>query len=216
MKKLTRHSRSGLASSCRSLQRVPRNTNDPNGYYEALGVDPWADRVEIRRAFERKARILHPDGASPDEEQYSYLSHIYDVLSSPEKREEYNSVTEGTYISQWEVDFIKDAIAKGKLPRDILSEVLESESKAPREEVQGYDFYGDEKFEQLSQEWVQIFVEVYHSRKIETLVRVGVHEEGLVVRDFREDLGFVVYLLPSWLDPSPWIAVWLVGSIQDQ
>jgi molecular chaperone DnaJ len=62
-------------------------------YYALLGVRPDASSEEIRRAYRRRARDLHPDANPHDphaEEQFKTLSRAYEVLSDPEQRALYD------------------------------------------------------------------------------------------------------------------------------
>ncbi len=63
-----------------------------NDYYADLGVARDADPEEIKRAYRRAARRLHPDvNPGPQaEEQFKKLSQAYDVLSDPEKKQAYD------------------------------------------------------------------------------------------------------------------------------
>ncbi|HWO69421.1 MAG TPA: molecular chaperone DnaJ [Actinomycetota bacterium] len=60
--------------------------------YEILGVDRDATQEEIKRAYRRLARQLHPDVSDrPDaEERFKEVTAAYEILSDPEKRRQYD------------------------------------------------------------------------------------------------------------------------------
>ncbi len=61
-------------------------------YYDILGVSRDASDGDIKKAFRRKARELHPDvNKEPDaEERFKALNEAYDVLSDPQKKGMYD------------------------------------------------------------------------------------------------------------------------------
>ncbi len=62
-------------------------------YYELLGVERGASGAEVKRAFRRVARELHPDVNAHDpeaEEKFKAAAEAYEVLSDPEQRQTYD------------------------------------------------------------------------------------------------------------------------------
>lgn len=66
----------------------------PRDYYEVLGVGRDASEAEVKKAFRRLARELHPD-VNPDdpeaEEKFKAAAEAYEVLSDPERRRTYDA-----------------------------------------------------------------------------------------------------------------------------
>jgi DnaJ-class molecular chaperone len=66
----------------------------PGDYYEILGVDRDANKAEVKTAFRRLARELHPDVNDHDpeaEEKFKEAAEAYEVLSDPERRRAYDA-----------------------------------------------------------------------------------------------------------------------------
>lgn len=66
-------------------------------YYAILGVESSASKQEIQKAFQQKARKLHPDvNKAPDaEEKFKEVSEAYAVLSDEDKRKRYDAMRSG-------------------------------------------------------------------------------------------------------------------------
>jgi len=60
--------------------------------YEILGISRTATQEEIRKAYRRLARELHPDssGDPATEERFKEVTAAYEILSDPNKRERYD------------------------------------------------------------------------------------------------------------------------------
>jgi molecular chaperone DnaJ len=62
-------------------------------YYKALGVSKDASQADIKKAYRKLARELHPDanpGDSGAEARFKDVSEAYDVLSDESRRKEYD------------------------------------------------------------------------------------------------------------------------------
>src|SRR6266542_5078807 len=64
-------------------------------YYEVLGVPKTATQADIKKAYRRLARQLHPDrneGDSTSEQRFKEANEAHAVLSDPEKRKRYDEL----------------------------------------------------------------------------------------------------------------------------
>jgi DnaJ family protein A protein 2 len=57
--------------------------------YEKLSVDKTANQDEIKKAYHKLSKVLHPDKGG-DPEKFKEIQHAYEVLSDDEKRQMYD------------------------------------------------------------------------------------------------------------------------------
>ncbi len=62
--------------------------------YEVLGVTPTASNDEIRKAYRKLAKLLHPDlnpGDAASEEKFKKVTGAYDLIGDAEKRRRFDA-----------------------------------------------------------------------------------------------------------------------------
>jgi len=131
--------RPGLYPSCsRALARRRPNTNDANGYYEFLGLFPWASPDEIRAAARAGFKRWHPDGSQPDEAKFIRLKEIAGTLLDPDAKAAYDSVpNDGLWIDSQ----TREALA-GALEAQ-LEVAIEEALPVPAPAAEGWDWFSD-------------------------------------------------------------------------
>ncbi|KAH0759332.1 hypothetical protein KY290_022825 [Solanum tuberosum] len=72
--------------------------------YEVLGIQIGANSHEIKSAYRKLARILHPDVQNSSAEDFIRVQSAYATLSDPEKRANYDRKLFGNRIAR-SVDF---------------------------------------------------------------------------------------------------------------
>jgi molecular chaperone DnaJ len=99
-------------------------------YYEVLGISRTASPEEIKKAYRKLARQLHPDvNPSPEaEDRFKEVGRAYEVLSSPEKKQAYDTGADPNatgggfgpgfgFTDIFETFFGASAGARGPVPR---------------------------------------------------------------------------------------------------
>ncbi|KAD1553684.1 hypothetical protein R6Q59_029972 [Mikania micrantha] len=83
-----------FATAERTTSSTARSTRipTPSSLYEVLGIQIGADTVEIKAAYRRLARVLHPDVGNRDSsaDEFMKVHSAYATLSDPGKRADYD------------------------------------------------------------------------------------------------------------------------------
>ena len=100
------------------MQKQWANILAINNHYDLLGVKPGVSAAEIKKAFRRKAKQLHPDiTGSANAEAMRRLINAYEALSDFERRFEYDKI----YVNKTFFDYRtwlneqEDPVSKAKL-----------------------------------------------------------------------------------------------------
>ena len=146
----------GYPSCNRALAKNVRNVNDRNGYYEELGLLPWATQEEIKRALREAYRRYHPDGLTPDQDKFMRFQEIGAVLTDPIMKMRYDQTPEGQLFIDSEVVSVME---KSKIDIDML---IPPDDQMD-ERGQFYDYYseGEDPFDMINaQNWYDVVISV--------------------------------------------------------
>lgn len=67
-----------------------KQENNIDDLYSVLDVDKDASPEEIKKAYKKLANKYHPDKPNGDEEVFKLIQKAYEVLSDPDKRQNYD------------------------------------------------------------------------------------------------------------------------------
>lgn len=105
--------------------------NDPKGYYAALGVSPGASAAELRQAYRRVSKDVHPDRNADDpdaEARFIEVQAAWDALRDPAQREAYDGAIDFYYEPQVGLWWICDAVEPDNPDEDRVLMELELEA----------------------------------------------------------------------------------------
>ena len=134
-------------------------------YYDILGITPDATQEEIKGAFRKLSIKFHPDKNEGDkffEEHFKLVGEAYEVLSHPEKRENYNK--------KWkefnEIDQAQDLAEelKGK-ERDLFRKEFDLRKKIQDVETDKLK-YQQKMYHQFEKEKNELYEKFQHEKEI--------------------------------------------------
>ncbi len=177
----------GYPSCSRALAKIPRNTNDANGYYRALGVDPWAPIEEIKRALRKKLATHHPDGPEPDLTKFMRFKEIHTVLTNPIHKANYDSIPPGRKLIDSEVmrDMEEAGItpeSPGINPFDATPEDMGRDSKTgrtvtPTEKYWDYLATDHNEMDLINvQEWYAYLLDIAPMFRYDGTIKILLHD----------------------------------------
>jgi chaperone protein DnaJ len=85
-------------------------------FYDLLGVSPGASDGDLKKAYRKLALKYHPDKNPDAGDKFKEISHAYDVLSDPQKRE--------TYDRFGEEGLTGNGMGEGFNPEDLFANIF--------------------------------------------------------------------------------------------
>lgn len=205
----------GFPSCSRALVLAPRNTADPHGYYEELGVDPGASAEEIKRAARRLFVQLHPDSSDdPDPERLQRVKDIADVLLDPAKRLKYDRTPKGERLMDkvYAEELRKTGLLNRMDERRVREAIATNVTKHPYGTVGRFDFFalGYRTTDPLkAQQWYHYLMTHISDTDYRGLLRLLLCDNQRPAWDSKQE----VLMVPRTWEPSDFAAKTLVTRV---
>src|SRR4051794_20266376 len=119
-------------------------------FYIVLGVDRGASLVDVKKAYRRLARRLHPDVNPGDERaavRFREIAEAYATLSDPDRRQRYDQVGYESPVVQGQAgfegfDFSAAVFANQQSTfGDLFADVLRSDAARSAGPERGHDLH---------------------------------------------------------------------------
>lgn len=193
----------GYPSANKTMARTTPNQNDPNQYYAMLGLTPDANLDEIKSMYRELVKEYHPDGSAPDSNAFLLVQSIYETLSDPAKKREYDSTPTGKmYLGDFEV-----ASMTGAFIVSLLDQVVEREVEETVAMPSDYTCFVDRDEDvKVAQEWYTLLLEASSCCGYKGILRVGVCVLDRPYSILNKG-GWTLFLFPQVLEPS-WVVAY--------
>src|SRR5436190_5953712 len=89
--------------------RLPFSTGRMVNYYETLKVSTKASKTEIKSAYRRLARKLHPDKNNGSEQTaiaFAQIAEAYEILGNPKQRSAYDKKLNAVHVTNGNGDSV--------------------------------------------------------------------------------------------------------------
>ena len=111
-------------------------------YYTVLGVEPDATPQQIKSAYRRRVKELHPDHYGQDSGPFLAVQEAYDVLSDPARRRTYDEQLTGKRRRRPPVPAPRQSGVPGRAPVEPLIPTGQPAHSAPGRRAPVEDFSG--------------------------------------------------------------------------
>lgn len=151
-------------NSSLEIVKVPRKCEDVSGYYELLGVTPYATQEEIKKAAKKKILANHPDVGGSNE-VFLQIVEAYKVLSNLKERALYD--------------------AKSNSEHYIKVKIREVEIKPPCFYKEAKDIVTEQDIK-IIRKWQSILLQVAQSFRAKIEIKVGITSREEQVQELED------------------------------
>ena len=93
-------------------------------YFEILGVNENASDSEIKKAYRALSKKYHPDVNPEGGEKFKEIAEAYDILSDPQKKEQYLNQKSNPFAGSEFEDFFKNMFGTNRQARRVPDKII--------------------------------------------------------------------------------------------